>query len=157
MYSKLSLRNLLIVILILLIILANTRHHALLLDHSPRMHGHDIQPQRYQNDRHDARNPLDCRAKQLLADLDQGDCETDVWEDGGVPYALEGHLLDCPESRDERYAEEPEGEGPEESVQCLISKCFLLPCCLPSKTYMAISKASCFIISGIPEFAAKTP
>jgi hypothetical protein len=29
--------------------------------------------------------------------------------------------------------------------------------CLLSTTYMAISKASCFIISAIPGFAAKTP
>lgn len=56
------------------------------------MRRHDKQPQRHENDRHNARHPLDARAEQLLADLDERDREADVGEDHGVPDAFEGHL-----------------------------------------------------------------
>lgn len=81
------------------------------------MHDHNKQPQRHQQDRHDARHPLDRGTEQLLADLDQRDREPDVGEDRRVPHAFEGHLLDGLEGRDEGDAEEPEGEGPEEAIR----------------------------------------
>lgn len=105
-----------IIILILIVILIQARHHALLLDHRPRMHDHNKKPQRHQQDRHDARHPLDGRTEQLLADLNQCDREAHVGEHHGVPDAFEGHLLDGLEGRDQCYAEEPEAEGPEETV-----------------------------------------
>jgi hypothetical protein len=87
------------------------------------MHEHDEQPERHQQDRHDARHPLDRGTEQLLADLDERDREADVGEHHGVPHAFEVHLLDGLESRDERYAEEPEGEGPEETGGLLACAC----------------------------------
>jgi hypothetical protein len=80
------------------------------------MHDHHKQPQRHQQDRHDARHPLDRGTEQLLADLDQRDSEADVREHCRVPDAFEGHLFDGLEGGDEGDAEEPEGEGPEEAV-----------------------------------------
>jgi len=72
------------------------------------MHDQHKQPQSHQQNRHDARNPLDRRAQQLLSDLDQGDREADVGEHRGVPDAFEGHLVYGPKGRDKGYAEEPE-------------------------------------------------
>lgn len=80
------------------------------------MRRHHKQPQSHQNDRHDARDPLNPRAEQLLADLDERDREPDVGEDHGVPDAFETHLPGGLQGGDEGDAEEPEGEGPDEAV-----------------------------------------
>jgi hypothetical protein len=83
------------------------------------MRRHDKQPQRDQKNSHDTRDPLNSRTKQLLTDLDERDRETHVGENHGVPHALETHLPDGLQSGDECYAEEPEGEGPDETLRLL--------------------------------------
>ena len=80
------------------------------------MRNHNKQPKCHEDDRHDARDPLDARAEQLLADLDERDREADVGEDHGVPHAFETHLFCRLEGGEEGDAEEPEGEGPDEAV-----------------------------------------
>ena len=122
------------------------------------MRRHNKQPKSDEDDRHDARDPLDARAEQLLADLDERDREPDVGEDHGVPDAFEAHLAGGLEGGDEGDAEEPEGEGPDEAVWGFGQEDvrefwgeFWL------RTYIAKRRASCFIISAIPGFSAKTP
>jgi hypothetical protein len=83
------------------------------------MRRHNEQPQRNQNNRHDTRNPLNSRAEQLLANLDERDREAHVWENHGVPDAFETHLPDGLQGGDEGDAEEPEGEGPDETLRLL--------------------------------------
>ena len=80
------------------------------------MRRHNKQPKSDEDDRHDARDPLDARAEQLLADLDERDREANVGEDHGVPHALETHLLGGLQGGEEGDAEKPEGEGPDEAV-----------------------------------------
>ena len=81
------------------------------------MHDHNKQPQRHQQDRHDARDPLNARAEQLLADLDGRDGEADVRKDHGVPHAFEGHLSRGLEGGDKSDAEKPEGESPDKALR----------------------------------------
>ena len=93
------------------------------------MRRHDKQPQRHQHNRHPARDPLDPRAEQLLADLDERDREPNVGEDHGVPHAFEGHLPRGLEGGEQGDGEEPEGEGPDEAGnvggQYDVACCFL--------------------------------
>jgi hypothetical protein len=83
------------------------------------MHHHNKQPQCDQDNRHDTRDPLNSRTEQLLADLNERDREAYVGENHGVPHALEAHLPDGLQSGDEGDAEEPEGEGPDETLRLL--------------------------------------
>ena len=47
------------------------------------MRNHNKQPKCHEDDRHDARDPLNALAEQLLADLDERDREPDI---GGRPW-----------------------------------------------------------------------
>ena len=76
-------------------------------------------------------------------------------EDHGVPHAFETHLFGGLQGGEEGDAEEPEGEGPDEAL--LLVSTMSLAFCRGRGTYIATRRASCFIISAIPGFSAKTP
>lgn len=53
------------------------------------------QPSDEDEDGHDTPHPLNTLTLQLFAQVDSGDCETDVGEDHGPPDEMESHFFDA--------------------------------------------------------------
>lgn len=105
-----------VVLLVDIIVLIFTISQDLPLPDSPSMIGHDDKPSDDQQQRHGTAGAEDAGAVQRFADRDEGDCETHVGEDVGVPVEVERYLPPDGEVAYDGDAEEPEAQKPYEDT-----------------------------------------